>query len=107
MPPAGLAGCAAKAGPVVGCRLDGALAGSRLRRAEIGSLVLANRTPERAARLAATLTRTACRPGPSASTRYRPSSRGRRASSLHRRVGTVSDGGHGRAAWHTVMSGRW
>ena len=41
---------------VVGAGSMGALAGSRLRRAEIGSLVLANRTPERAARLAATLT---------------------------------------------------
>lgn len=51
-----LGGLAGRRGLVVGAGSMGALAAAQLRRAEIGSLVVVNRTPERAARLAAALT---------------------------------------------------
>jgi len=51
-----LDGLAGRRALVVGAGSMGGLAGAQLCRAGIGGLVLANRTPERAARLAATLT---------------------------------------------------
>ncbi|HTF50753.1 MAG TPA: glutamyl-tRNA reductase [Pseudonocardia sp.] len=51
-----LDGLAGRRALVIGAGSMGGLAGAQLRRAGIGGLVLANRTPERAARLAATLT---------------------------------------------------
>jgi len=51
-----LDGLAGRRALVIGAGSMGGLAGAQLRRAGIGGLVLANRTPDRAARLAATLT---------------------------------------------------
>jgi glutamyl-tRNA reductase len=50
-----LGGLAGRRALVVGAGSMGALASAQLRRAEVGSVVVANRTPERAARLAASL----------------------------------------------------
>jgi glutamyl-tRNA reductase len=51
----GVAGLKGASALVVGAGSMGALSAARLRRAEVGSIVVANRTPERAARLAASL----------------------------------------------------
>jgi len=53
---AALGGLSGRRALVIGAGSMGGLAGARLRQAEVAAVVLANRTPERAARLAAALT---------------------------------------------------